>query len=129
MMEPPQVPTIDLADGALTGPAQETAAAGVAIAVVLVVVGDSELVLVVVDAWEPHPAPASASAVAPTATENFNSNPSFAPNRHRTNNGFRSDDLLQHALGHPLSARDNVVPVPHSHRTLGRPASLSSPLR
>lgn len=74
-MEPPQVPTIDLADGALTGPAQETAAAGVAIAVVLVVVDDSELVLVVVDDWEPHPAPASASAVAPTATENFNSNP------------------------------------------------------
>ena len=67
-----QVPTIDLADCALTGPAQETAAAGAAITVVVVVVDDCEPE--VVDDCEPQLAPASASAVAPTATEIFRIN-------------------------------------------------------
>jgi hypothetical protein len=71
-MYPLQVPTIDPADGALTGPAQDTAAAGVAITVVLVIV----------DAWAPHAAPASASAVAPTATANFRIKTSFGPNQY-----------------------------------------------
>ena len=62
-MWPVHVPTIDLADGALTGPPQEAAAAGAAIGVVLVVVADCECVLVV-DDCQPHPAPASASAAA-----------------------------------------------------------------
>jgi hypothetical protein len=142
------VPTIDLADGALTGPAQETAAARAAITVVLVVVDDCELcaltwpaqetpaaraaitvvlvvvddcelVLVVMDDCEPHPAPASASAVAPTATENFSINPSFPPNRYRTNNGSRSDDLLPER---PSAIRSAPVttscPFPHSHRSI-----------
>jgi hypothetical protein len=70
-MYPLQVPTIDPADGGLAGPAQDTAAAGVA-----------TTVLVVVDDWEPHAAPASASAVAPTATANFRIKTSFGPNRY-----------------------------------------------
>jgi hypothetical protein len=84
---PLQVPAIDLADGALTGPDQETAALAATTAVVLVVVCDCE----------PQLAAASASAVTPTATENFRLVPGRPSGRFSTRDpGHVNPTLARH---------------------------------